>query len=106
MIEVCRVEDIPEGTAKRIETSPPIAVFHSNGEFFAIDDTCTHQDAALSEGWVENCIVECPLHRAQFNLRDGMPQRKRPTQIPVRTHEVIIEDGVIKVVLNEPAAVE
>ncbi|MGX1129173.1 3-phenylpropionate/trans-cinnamate dioxygenase ferredoxin subunit [Streptomyces glaucescens] len=97
MIPVCRLEDLPEGESIRVETTPPVAVFHTDdGELYAIDDTCTHQDASLSEGWLEGCLVECPLHAAAFDLRTGQPTCL-PARRPVRTHRVTVDDGVIHV---------
>jgi 3-phenylpropionate/trans-cinnamate dioxygenase ferredoxin subunit len=59
----CPLTALAPGDAVRLETSPPIAVFHTkDGELFALDDTCTHQDASLADGWVEGCEVEFPLH--------------------------------------------
>ena len=51
----------------------PLAVFNAGGELFAIDDTCTHQDASLSDGWLEGCLIGCPLHASSFDLRSGIP---------------------------------
>ncbi|MFG3504876.1 bifunctional 3-phenylpropionate/cinnamic acid dioxygenase ferredoxin subunit [Streptomyces sp. NPDC047821] len=102
MIPVCRLEDLPEGESVRVGTTPPIAVFNAGGELYAIDDTCSHQDASLSEGWVEDCRVECPLHGASFDLRTGQPTCL-PARRPVRTHQVVVADGVIHV---RPAAHE
>ncbi|HLU58185.1 MAG TPA: bifunctional 3-phenylpropionate/cinnamic acid dioxygenase ferredoxin subunit [Pseudonocardia sp.] len=98
MILVGRPEDIPLGEAVRVEegVEAPIAVFNVDGEFFAIDDTCTHQDASLADGWVEGCSVECPLHAACFDLRTGMPSGP-PAKTPVRTHEVVVVDGFVYV---------
>ena len=48
-----------------------IAVFHVGGEFYAIDDTCTHKGAPLSEGTIEGDQVQCPWHGACFNLKTG-----------------------------------
>ncbi|MFJ2605282.1 bifunctional 3-phenylpropionate/cinnamic acid dioxygenase ferredoxin subunit [Streptomyces sp. NPDC091279] len=97
MIPVCRFENLPRGESARIETTPPIAVFHTeDGELYAIDDTCTHQDASLSEGWLEGCLVECPLHAASFDLRTGLPTCL-PARRAVRTHQVTVDDGVIHV---------
>ena len=63
MHQACPLQDLAPGDALRLDTVPPIAVFHTEeGELFAIDDTCTHQDASLADGWVEGCEVECPLH--------------------------------------------
>jgi 3-phenylpropionate/trans-cinnamate dioxygenase ferredoxin subunit len=102
VIPVCRLEDLPVGEFVRIDTTPPIAVFNADGELYAIDDTCSHQDASLSEGWLEGCLVECPLHAASFDLRTGQPTCL-PARRPVRTHQVVVEGGVIHV---RPAAQE
>ena len=76
----------------------PIAVFHLAGEFFALDDTCTHQDASLADGYLEDdCTVECPLHASCFDLRTGRPSGP-PAKVPVRTHTVVVEGGTIFVV--------
>ncbi|MEV4311433.1 bifunctional 3-phenylpropionate/cinnamic acid dioxygenase ferredoxin subunit [Actinocrispum sp. NPDC049592] len=97
MILVCAVADLPDGEAHRLEHGDaPIAVFHVDGEYFAIDDTCTHQDASLAEGWLEGCTVECPLHASCFDLRTGKPTGP-PAKVPVRTHEVVVRDGNIYV---------
>jgi 3-phenylpropionate/trans-cinnamate dioxygenase ferredoxin subunit len=65
------------------------------------DDTCTHQDASLADGWVENCAVECPLHEACFDLRTGVPSGA-PAKTPVRTYAVHVDDGSI--VLDLPSS--
>jgi 3-phenylpropionate/trans-cinnamate dioxygenase ferredoxin subunit len=101
VLEVCPLGALPRGEARRVEADPPIAVFHTDdGEVFAIDDTCTHQDASLADGWVEGCEVECPLHASRFDLRTGAVDAP-PAKLPVRTHEVVIVDGVINVVLDD-----
>ncbi|MHC0433100.1 bifunctional 3-phenylpropionate/cinnamic acid dioxygenase ferredoxin subunit [Streptomyces sp. O3] len=96
MIPVCRLQDLPEGESVRIDTTPPIAVFHVDGELFAVDDTCTHQDASLSEGWLEGASVECPLHAASFDLRTGMPLCL-PARRALRTYQVLVVDGMVQV---------
>ena len=53
MIRVCTVIDLPPGEAVRIVAHVPIAVFNADGELYAVDDTCTHQDASLADGWLE-----------------------------------------------------
>ncbi|WJY36553.1 bifunctional 3-phenylpropionate/cinnamic acid dioxygenase ferredoxin subunit [Streptomyces sp. P9-2B-2] len=96
MIPVCPLADLPTGESVRIDTAPPIAVFHADGQLYAIDDTCTHQDASLSDGWLEGCLVECPLHTASFDLRTGAATCL-PARRAVRTHPVTVEDGMIYV---------
>jgi 3-phenylpropionate/trans-cinnamate dioxygenase ferredoxin component len=98
MIPVCALVDIAEGEAVRIEHGDDaIAVFHVDGELYAIDDTCTHQDASLADGWLDGCTVECPLHASCFDLRTGKPTGP-PAKEPVRTHEVVVRDGFVYVI--------
>jgi 3-phenylpropionate/trans-cinnamate dioxygenase ferredoxin component len=96
MIPVCPVGDLPPGEAVRVDTDPPIAVFNVDGEFYAIDDTCTHQDASLADGWLDGCSIECPLHASCFDLRTGKPSSP-PARKPVRTHRVSVAAGVLVV---------
>ncbi|MEU7783150.1 MULTISPECIES: bifunctional 3-phenylpropionate/cinnamic acid dioxygenase ferredoxin subunit [unclassified Amycolatopsis] len=106
MIRACTVDELPPGESVRIAGAPAIAVFHTEaGELYAIDDTCTHQDASLADGWLEGCFVECPLHAAMFDLRTGMPTCL-PAKVPVRTYPVLVDDGVVYVqgVAGEDAA--
>ncbi|KPI11280.1 Rieske (2Fe-2S) iron-sulfur domain-containing protein [Actinobacteria bacterium OV450] len=100
-IPVCRLADLPRGEACRLDSDPPIAVFHTDdGQVYAIDDTCTHQDASLSDGWLEGCEVECPLHASKFDLRTGVAGSP-PARRPVRTHAVLVEEGTVYVLRQD-----
>ena len=101
MISVCPLKDLRPGTAVRLDAEVPIAVFNADGDLYAIDDTCTHQDASLADGYLEGCSVECPLHASTFDLRTGKPSGP-PAKTPVRTHRVEVRDGVVWVL---PSAV-
>ncbi|MCW4355740.1 bifunctional 3-phenylpropionate/cinnamic acid dioxygenase ferredoxin subunit [Hoyosella sp. YIM 151337] len=105
VMPVCQLSALPEGEVTTI-TPPgmsPVSIFHTDEGLFAIDDTCTHQDASLADGWVEDCKVECPLHEACFDLRTGVPSGP-PAKIAVRTHEVVVLDGVIYLKLTTGGA--
>ena len=105
MFAVCALEDLPVGEAARlVADGVAIAVFNAEGTLYAIDDTCTHQDASLADGWLEGCLVECPLHASCFDLRTGRPSGP-PAKVPVRTHEVVVSDGhiYVKVAVRESA---
>jgi 3-phenylpropionate/trans-cinnamate dioxygenase ferredoxin subunit len=95
---ICPLADLPRGEGLRVDrVDPAIAVFHTDaGEVYAIDDTCTHQDASLADGWLEDCEVECPLHASRFDLRTGEVDAP-PAKLSVRTHPVTITDGDIYV---------
>jgi 3-phenylpropionate/trans-cinnamate dioxygenase ferredoxin subunit len=100
MIRACSLADVPRGEALRIDLNPAVAVFHTDdGQVFAIDDTCSHQDASLADGWLEGCEVECPLHASKFDLRTGRVDAP-PAKRPVRTHEVTVTDGEVYLTLS------
>ncbi len=98
---VCSLADLAPGDSLRVATvSPPIAVFHTHdGEVYAIDDTCTHQDASLADGWLEGCEVECPLHASRFDLRTGEVDAP-PAKVGVRAHTATVSDGDVYVTLS------
>jgi 3-phenylpropionate/trans-cinnamate dioxygenase ferredoxin subunit len=97
--KVCAVDDLADGTAIVVPTEvsgwpEPIAVFRDGGEFFALDDTCSHEQASLAEGWIEAGEIECPLHQSRFNLRTG-EVTDLPATRPVRAHLVEVRDGQV-----------
>ena len=96
----CRVEDIPTGEAIRLPVLPPIAVFNVDGEFYATDDTCTHAESSLTEGYIDGDEVECIFHFAKFCIRTGAAL-SRPATEPLRTHEVRVLDGNVYVKIRK-----
>src|SRR5689334_17629747 len=77
-----------------------IALCRSGGTVHAIGDVCTHQYALLSEGYVEDGCIECPLHQGKFALRTGAPLAPPVTQ-PVRVYALRNEAGKLDVELPE-----
>ncbi len=73
-----------------------VAVFNVAGEFFAIEDVCTHDGAELAGGPVEGEVITCPRHGAQFSIRTGEVLAP-PAYEPVRTFPVRIENGIVQV---------
>ncbi len=71
-----------------------VAIARDGEEFFALQDLCSHAAVALSEGEVENCMLECWLHGSLFDLRTGKPSGFPATE-PVATFPVEVrDDGV------------
>jgi 3-phenylpropionate/trans-cinnamate dioxygenase ferredoxin subunit len=77
-----------------------IAVCRSRGALYAIDGVCTHQYALLSDGYVEDGCIECPLHQGKFALSTGAPLAPPVTQ-PVRVYRLRSEAGKVYVELPE-----
>jgi 3-phenylpropionate/trans-cinnamate dioxygenase ferredoxin subunit len=74
-----------------------IGVFNCNGNFYAIEDRCSHDNGPLAEGTFDDskCTVECPRHGSLFDLKSGKPLTL-PAYVPVDTFTVIVEDDTIK----------
>ncbi len=73
-----------------------VALFRLDGEVFALHDLCSHGQARLSDGFVEDGCVECPLHQGLVDIRNGAP-RSEPIIDPVRTYPARIVDGRVQV---------
>lgn len=96
-VDVGPLTNLVTGSVRRVETpAGPVAVFNVDGELLAVADTCTHEEASLSEGYLEGSLIECPLHGAQFDLHTGEP-RSLPACIPLRCFPVQVRDGVVVV---------
>ena len=93
---VGRVDDLRPNTSISFELPDgnELAVYNVNGEFYAIDNSCPHRGAPLSEGELCGHIVECGLHGWQFDVRSGECLTVPET---IRTYQVTIEDQMIKV---------
>ena len=92
---VCTVSDVPEGTAHRVVVDGrPIAVVHTEGEWFALSDICSHADVSLAEGDVDGCTLECWLHGSRFDLRTGRPSGP-PATTPVPIYPVSVEGDTV-----------
>ena len=94
-IELCSTDDVAPGAALKVETEGlTLAVFNVDGEFFVTDDLCTHGPGSLSEGYIEDDVVECNFHNGQFNIRTGevvLP----PCMIPMKTYPATVENGKV-----------
>jgi 3-phenylpropionate/trans-cinnamate dioxygenase ferredoxin subunit len=100
-ISVCETQALADGEALKVQAHDRvIAVFNVSGQFYALDDRCSHGNASMSEGYVEDdASVECPLHAARFCLKSGAALCQPATE-PLRTYPVSIIDGMIHVAVN------
>ena len=101
-VSICPVEDLPPGSMKLVHAGEiSVGVYNVEGEYFAIEDRCSHDDGPLVEGdWEpDEAIVICPRHGARFDIRTGRALTL-PAYLPVETFPVRVDDGVVKVDLT------
>lgn len=91
------LDDFTEGEpAAVIAGDRQIAIFRIGDEVFALSDLCTHGHARLSDGYVEDGCVECPLHQGLFDIRTGAP-RCAPVTEAVRAFPIRIVDSRVEI---------
>ena len=101
LVDVCAVDELPPGSVKIIRAGElSVGVYNLNGDFYALEDRCSHDDGPLAEGEVEldedDAVVICPRHGARFDIRSGRALTL-PAYLPVETFPVVVDDGTIKV---------
>lgn len=90
-VTVARVGFLEPGELTYVEVGDePVCLINLDGELHAINDTCTHEDASLSDGTIDGDEIECPLHGGSFKIRTG-----EPTSFPV---VVAIEKYTVRIV--------
>jgi 3-phenylpropionate/trans-cinnamate dioxygenase ferredoxin subunit len=102
-IKTLKTSELSLNSSKVINLSDKqIALFNCGGEYYALDDMCSHAEASLSEGDVYDCKVECPLHGAEFDLKTGNAVTLPATK-PVNKYKVNVEDGYIFLEMKQDA---
>ena len=96
-LRVARTADLAPGSMTRVMVAGhPVVLVNLDGEVFAIDDTCSHEEASLSQGTLSGEVVVCPKHGARFNVKTGrvlaLPAVRSVAVYPVR-----VEGGEILV---------
>ncbi|MGI8981752.1 MAG: iron-sulfur cluster assembly protein [Pirellulaceae bacterium] len=100
-IKVASVSDLPDPGRQLVEVEDRIvALFHVGGQFYCIDDVCTHDGGPLSEGKLAENAIACPRHGAQFDIRTGKALTMPATEDTV-AHQVKVENGQVYVRIND-----
>jgi 3-phenylpropionate/trans-cinnamate dioxygenase ferredoxin subunit len=96
-VTVARVGEIPVGGVKVVRMDDqPLALFHLEGGYFAIEDLCTHDGGPLADGVLDGDVIECPRHGARFNVKTGAVLCL-PAVAPVATYAVRVQGDEIQV---------
>jgi 3-phenylpropionate/trans-cinnamate dioxygenase ferredoxin subunit len=97
MLSAGKADEYVDSKPKQLDLGgQKILVVKLDGTFYAVDDTCTHENESLSEGIVDSCEVECPRHGARFDLKTG-EVRALPAVLPLKTYKVAVEGDVVRV---------
>ncbi len=71
-VKVATTNEIEPDQARLVDVQgKSIALFNVDGQFFALDNTCTHRGGPLAEGEISGHEVTCPLHGATFDIQTG-----------------------------------
>ncbi|MFM7232127.1 MAG: Rieske (2Fe-2S) protein [bacterium] len=94
---VANAADLPVGTSRVVRLDDvPVAVFHLEDGWYAIEDVCTHDGGPVAEGRLAGCTIECPRHGARFDIRTGAALCL-PAVAPVPTHPVRVVGDEVQV---------
>ena len=97
-VAVCSSSDVDAGCAVRVDVDG-LAICVARGEdgvAYALRDVCTHEETPMSDGWVYEHFIECPLHNSVFDLRTGSVESLPATE-PLEMLTVTESDGQILV---------
>jgi len=100
-VRVATVGEIPDPGQRMLEVDERLVVLLLiDGDYFCIDDVCTHDGGPLGEGLLCDHALACPRHGAQFDVRTGAALTMPATEATV-VHEVMVEGQDILVRIKE-----
>ncbi len=96
-VTVAKVGELAPGSHRVVDVDgASVVVFNLGGDYYAIEDVCTHDGGELAGGIVDGDQIECPRHGARFCIRTGAVLAP-PAYEPVATFPVRVENGVVQV---------
>jgi nitrite reductase/ring-hydroxylating ferredoxin subunit len=94
-VVVGRVSELAPGEMKfAVVEGERIVLANVEGSFYALRDVCGHRNAPLSRGRLNGCVIECPLHFAQFDIRTGKLV-DGPVSADVAVYETRVDGGTV-----------
>ena len=99
-VTVAKTDELSPGEMMYVEVGEtPVCLINVDGEYHAINDTCTHEEASLSDGTICDGEIECPLHGGAFDIRTGEPTAF-PVVVAVERYKVRIVGDEVQVSLD------
>ena len=96
-VAVAKAQDIPAGGMKPVSAGGKrLLVCRVAEAYHVIDDTCTHDNGPLADGFLDGTAIECPRHGARFDVTTGQVLCL-PAAVPIKTYPVKVEGDEIKI---------
>jgi 3-phenylpropionate/trans-cinnamate dioxygenase ferredoxin subunit len=100
-VTVAKTQEFAPGQLKPVQVEGRrLLVCRTDAGFHVIDDTCTHDDGPLADGWLEGTAIECPRHGARFDVRTGRVLCL-PAAVPINSYRTVVEGDEVKVNVAE-----
>jgi len=97
LIKVATLSDVPPGTGRQVDAGGRVvALFNVSGTIYAIGGACTHRGGPLGEGELDETVVTCPLHGAEFDVTTGQVVGP-PAEQSVPAYKVVVDGEDISV---------
>jgi len=99
-IKIATTDAIEEDDMIAVEIEgKQIAVYHTEGAFHATANICTHAYALLTDGFLDDCTVECPIHAGRFDIKTGKALGP-PVNVDLKVYKLKVEGEDILVELD------
>src|SRR5688572_30128695 len=103
-VRVAKATDLSDPGQLLVEVEDRLVVLMKvGGQFFCLDDVCTHDGGPLSDGQLDDHTIACPRHGAKFDIRTGRALTMPATE-DTAAHEVQLRGEEVWVKLNDPDA--
>ena len=98
VIDLLGTDELEEGEMRMVWVSrtDPVLVIHNNGEFTALQGTCSHEYFELDQGFLTAGTLTCALHLSRFDLSDGEPLDP-PAELPLAVYPVLVTGGRVTI---------
>ena len=98
VVDLLGADELEEGEMRMVwvDQADPVLVVHVNGEFHALQGTCSHEYFELDSGFLTAGTLTCALHLSRFDLTDGEPL-DAPAELPLAVYPVEIVDGRVTI---------
>jgi len=102
-LDICSEDLVDEDDVVQLITGNyRLAVYKVDGNIYVTDDRCTHQEASLSDGYLDGTTIECPRHQGVFDICTGKALGP-PLEFDLRTYPVKVDGGRVMINVGDVA---